>query len=81
MAHPPIRCTELVEIVTDWMEGVLSDSDRLQVEEHIAICPHCHDYVTQLRLAAETLRQAPRLAPPTPARTALLDAFRRHHDA
>lgn len=81
MAHPPIRCTELVEVVTDWMEGALPDTDRLQVEEHIAICPHCNDYVAQLRLAAETLRQALRPAAPPPARSALLDAFRHRHES
>ena len=76
MAHPPIRCTDLVEIVTDWMEGALADHDRLQVEEHIAICPHCHDYVTQLRLSISTLRETPRAAPPVAGRAALLAAFR-----
>ena len=76
MAHPAVRCTELVEAVTDWMEAALTDDARLQVEEHIAVCPHCQDYVAQLRWSMLVLHEAPRVAPPTAARAALLEAFR-----
>jgi anti-sigma factor RsiW len=80
MHQPEIRCVEFVESVTDWMEGALVDDDRLALEEHLVICPHCTEYVAQLRLATVVLREsapAPADAPPPAARTALLDAFRR----
>ena len=81
MNQPSVRCVEFVESVTDWMEGALVDAERLGVEEHVAICPHCSEYVHQLRLSAEVLATvdelAPRDAPPADARTALLEAFRR----
>jgi anti-sigma factor RsiW len=77
MAQPDVRCTEFVEVVTDWMEGALDDADRVAVEMHLAICPHCSDYLAQLRRSVEVLRETPRVAPPTAARNALLDAFRR----
>jgi hypothetical protein len=77
MAGPPIRCVELVETATDWMENALSEDARVGLEEHIAICPHCTDYVVQLRASIVVLRDAPRPAPPPAAREALLDAFRR----
>jgi anti-sigma factor RsiW len=66
----------LVESVTDWIEGVLDDADRLQVEEHLAVCSHCLVYVEQLRVSLVVLREAPRPAPPVSARRALLNAFR-----
>ena len=77
MRQPEIRCVEFVETVTDWMEGALSDEERLLLEEHLVICPHCTEYVAQLRLTSGVLRERPVTeAPPAHARAALLDAFR-----
>jgi anti-sigma factor RsiW len=81
MRQPVVRCVEFVESVTDWMEGELTDDERLALEEHLTICPHCTDYVAQLRLSSAVLRAADRTtrqAPPPEAREALLEAFRRH---
>jgi anti-sigma factor RsiW len=78
MRQPEVRCVEFVETVTDWMEGALSDDDRLGVEEHLVICPHCTEYVAQLRLTTSVLEARPVTeAPPPNARAELLDAFRR----
>jgi anti-sigma factor RsiW len=81
MRQPPVRCVEFVESVTDWMEGALSDDERLAVEEHLAICPHCTEYVGQLRLSTAVLRKVdeamPGAAPPPGVRASLLAAFRR----
>lgn len=77
MARPEVRCVEFVESVTDWTEGALAAEEKLALEEHLAICPHCTEYVEQLRLLAATLREAPRSAPSPAARAALLEAFRR----
>lgn len=85
MRQPPVRCVEFVESVTDWMEDALGDGDRLTLEEHLAICPHCTEYVGQLRLTAALLREVgetvPRASPPPEARAALLDAFRHERRA
>jgi anti-sigma factor RsiW len=85
MRQPPVRCVEFVESVTDWMEDALDHDDRLTLEEHLAICPHCTDYVGQLRLSAAILRElderVPRAAPPPAARAALLAAFRHERGA
>jgi anti-sigma factor RsiW len=79
MHQPAVRCVEFVESVTDWMEGALVDPARLAIEEHLVICPHCTEYVTQLRLSMSLLRTAERVAPteaPAPAaRAALLEAY------
>jgi hypothetical protein len=85
MRQPPVRCVEFVESVTDWMEDALDHDDRLTLEEHLAICPHCTEYVGQLRLAAALLRgvgeTVPRASPPPEARASLLDAFRHERGA
>lgn len=77
MPVPPVACVELVEKVTDWMDGALTEDDRTHVEEHIAVCRHCARYVSQLRRSIEVLHELPHEAPPPAARAALLDAFRR----
>jgi anti-sigma factor RsiW len=74
-----VRCVELVETVTDWMEDGLADDDRLLLEGHLVSCPHCTGYVAQLRATRAALGvDGGRLgtAPPAPARAALLAAFR-----
>ncbi len=77
-AQPAVTCAQLVEVVTEWMEGALSDTERVQVEEHLAICPSCDGYLAQLRHSIEVLRESPRHVPPAEARHALVEAFRRH---
>ncbi|HYN33763.1 MAG TPA: zf-HC2 domain-containing protein [Ilumatobacteraceae bacterium] len=77
MAQPAVNCAHLVEVVTEWMEGALSDNERIQVEEHLVICPHCTDYLAQLRRSIEVLHESPRPAAPAQARVALFEAFRR----
>jgi anti-sigma factor RsiW len=45
----PVACQEMVELVTDYLEGALSRRARRRFEAHLAGCDHCTDYVTQLR--------------------------------
>ncbi len=54
----PLPCQEVVELVTDYLEGTLSRGDRKRFEHHLAGCPHCTAYLAQMR---ETLRLTGRL--------------------
>jgi anti-sigma factor RsiW len=42
-------CQQAVELVTDYLEGALSRADRRRFEVHLAGCPHCTDYLAQMR--------------------------------
>ena len=53
-------CQQAVELVTDYLEGSLSRSARHRFEAHLAGCPHCTEYLAQMR---ETIRLAGRLSP------------------
>jgi predicted anti-sigma-YlaC factor YlaD len=69
-----ISCRELVELVTDYLDGVLDPSVVQRLDEHLKLCPPCVEYVEQMRTTA-------RLAAVTeleqrPDRDALLAAFR-----
>ena len=47
---PEMPCQELVEVITDYLEGALSDRDRARFEAHLAVCTKCQTYVEQFRL-------------------------------
>jgi anti-sigma factor RsiW len=46
-------CQRAVELVTDYLEGVLSRSQRRRFERHLAGCPHCTEYLAQIRRTIE----------------------------
>jgi anti-sigma factor RsiW len=76
MPKPEMSCKELVELVTDYLEGNLPRSDRARFERHLGVCPHCTAYVEQFR---ETIRLTGRLREQDiepVAREALLAEFR-----
>jgi anti-sigma factor RsiW len=53
-----LACQEVVELVTDYVEGALSAAERRRFEHHLAGCPHCTEYLAQMR---ETIRLTGRL--------------------
>jgi anti-sigma factor RsiW len=40
----------MVELVTDYLEGALSRSQRRRFDAHIAGCEHCTEYLRQMRV-------------------------------
>jgi anti-sigma factor RsiW len=48
-----IVCQQAVELVTDYLEGALSRADRRRFEAHLAGCPHCTEYLAQMRATIE----------------------------
>jgi anti-sigma factor RsiW len=44
-----LACREAVALVADYLDDVLSPSERARLERHLADCPHCREYVAQLR--------------------------------
>ncbi len=55
-----LACRELVEIITNYLEGALSDADRTRFEAHLARCQGCRRYVEQMRA---TIAAAGRITP------------------
>ena len=75
-----LTCQEMVELVTDYLEGALSARDRARFERHIAGCVHCTAYLEQMRITIRALGRLPSETMPQPARDALLSAFREWKD-
>ncbi len=44
-----LTCKEVVELITDYLEGTLSEDLRLRMEEHLAGCDGCTAYLEQMR--------------------------------
>jgi predicted anti-sigma-YlaC factor YlaD len=71
-----LSCQELVELVTAYLDGVLSEAERARVEEHLADCEPCRVYIEQME---RTIGLSGRLRVedvPPEAAEALLAAFR-----
>jgi anti-sigma factor RsiW len=73
-------CRQLVEAVTDYLEGTMPARERARLERHLKACEGCEAYVEQIRRTIELtgrLTEADVEAMAPEAREALLMAFRR----
>jgi Putative zinc-finger len=71
-----LTCRELVELITDYLEGALAPADRTRFETHLSGCRGCRTYLRQMR---QTIRLAGRLSEddlPEAMEQRLLHAFR-----
>jgi anti-sigma factor RsiW len=75
MKTAELTCQELVELVTDYLEQVLSPEEWARFARHLKICPGCVTYVEQFRQTI-ALTGAPREQDvPPAARSAMLAQF------
>ena len=42
-------CQEMVELVNDYLEGMLSAEDTKRFEQHLSVCDACGAYIEQMR--------------------------------
>jgi anti-sigma factor RsiW len=71
-----ITCQEVVELITDYLEGALPSDEASLFEQHLNLCEGCVRYVAQIRT---TVAAVGRLTPqhvPAETRERLLVAFR-----
>jgi hypothetical protein len=74
-----IDCIELVELVTEYFDAALPDTDRVRFEHHVDQCPGCLEIVEQFRVVIATtgaLRPADATALPSELREQMLTLFR-----
>jgi anti-sigma factor RsiW len=48
-------CRDAVALMTAYLDGDLGERDRERLESHLADCPHCSEYLAQLRVTIDTL--------------------------
>jgi len=71
-----MRCREVVELMTDYLEGTLSSADRVRFEEHLAGCDGCRAYLEQMRRTRQVLGRLSDERVPEPVKAELLRAFK-----
>jgi predicted anti-sigma-YlaC factor YlaD len=70
-----MTCKELVELVTDYLEGALSAEDQADFEKHLSLCTGCRNYLTQMQQTVETLGRLTEDSIPEDAKLELLAIF------
>ena len=76
MSEQALTCHEVIELLSNYIEGALSDGDRRRVDEHLALCDGCTTYLEQMR---ETIRLSGMVTEeqvPEDDKASLLAAFR-----
>ena len=71
-----VSCQEIVELVTDYLEGALSPDEAALFEQHLNFCDGCDWYVDQLRTTIATVGKIEQEELPPDMRSNLLAAFR-----
>ena len=71
-----IACREVVELLTEFLEGALDERTRTQVEQHLVLCPGCAEYIRQFRATIGATRKLAEKDLPERVKESLLDAFR-----
>ena len=75
-ATQALRCQEIVEIVTDYLDGELDAETTTALESHLELCPGCERYLEQIRETVATLGEVSSDNLSTETQAGLLDAFR-----
>jgi Putative zinc-finger len=71
-----LTCTEVVEVITDFLEGRMHVPDRERFEEHLAFCDGCSVYLDQMRLTIAATGRLRIEDIPAPLEERLVAAFR-----
>ena len=71
-----LSCAQIVELVSDYLEGSLPEPERGRFEEHLSYCPPCREYLAQMRATIEATGTLTEEDVPAPAMDELLHAFR-----
>ena len=75
MSRDDLTCKEVVELVTEYLEGALPAAQRRRFEEHLAACPGCTIYLQQMRQTVRTLGRLREESLSPEARQQLLRVF------
>ncbi|TFG65661.1 MAG: anti-sigma factor [Nitrospirales bacterium] len=69
-------CKDIAELITDYLEGSFSLSQRLRFQMHLGLCLACRNYLRQMKYTVATLHQLPSEPVPPHVKEELLKHFR-----
>jgi anti-sigma factor RsiW len=71
-----MACIELVERVTDYLEGRLAPAELARLQAHLSSCDGCRAYLEQMRTAVRILATTPEEHAPPEVEDQLMGMFR-----
>lgn len=71
-----LTCQDLVELVTDYLDGALDEHTAVRFEQHLAVCSGCDTYLQQMKETASLLGEILVETLSEEVQTTLLDTFR-----
>jgi anti-sigma factor RsiW len=73
-----LSCQEVVELITDYLEGALPADTASRFEEHLNFCDGCEVYLDEMRATIATIGRVDVAEEEMPSETreSLLTAFR-----
>ncbi len=69
-------CQQMVELVTEYLDGVMEPRRRARFEAHLAGCDGCTNYVEQFRTTVSVVGRLEVDDVPEPVMAELISAFR-----
>jgi hypothetical protein len=58
-----MKCRRAKQLVFDFLDGVIADSDRVGLEQHLNECESCETFASQLSRSLDLLHRAPEETP------------------
>jgi len=80
MDAPDISCSEVLSLLTEYLEDALPPASRSRVEQHLAACPPCSDHLQGIRVTIRLTGRITERSLDPRARADLLAAFRGWRD-
>ncbi len=72
-------CQEVANLMTDYLDGALSLSQRVRFHMHLGLCFACRNFLNQMKYTVATLQQLPPDPIPPPVKAELLRRFQDWH--
>jgi len=69
-------CQEVVELVTDYLDGALEPDEHARVERHLAGCTKCDAYLDQIRTTIRLVGRVDAASLSAETQRGLVEAFR-----
>ena len=71
-----LKCQEIVEVITDYLEGAMDADLRASFDAHLGGCPHCTHYLEQIEAMIRVTGTIEAESLPAEFQAGLLAAFR-----
>ena len=68
-----VRCVSGVDLLADYLEGLLEPEVRASIEQHVLACERCQAFVASYHAAPAILRDATDVVLPDELRARLID--------